>query len=256
MNGVIRPGCNQIVEDQIRSPKAIPGVLIGVGAMKQIENRIPHSLAFVVAGRCIHREAPHAVERLRLIPMSANLTMRHRLSVVEGRRRMPYFQHARDGARRRAGLQLWIGRVDGPDTVDCEVVVIYLRGNRADGQAPHPIGIFCEAPGALEKLAGELHLLRFRRVQAERHTAVRQHLGRDDAGRLLRERMRGRQYGEKNGKPDSLHSCGHYHLSPSRSTAMCRHFPWLKRRTLRTQRVAWPMSIAIQISIGSSVAIC
>ena len=188
MNGVIRSGCNQVVEDQIRSPKAIPGVLIGVGAMEQIENRIPHSLAFVVAGRCIHREAPHAVERLRLIPMRANLTMRHRLSVVERRRRMPYFQHARDGARRRAGLQLWIGRVDGPDAVDREIVVIHLRCNRADGQAPHPIGISREAPGAVKKLAGKLHLLRFRRVQAERHTAVRQHLWRDDAGRLLRER--------------------------------------------------------------------
>src|SRR3954451_15675060 len=35
------------------------------------------------------------------------------------------------------------------------------------------------------------------------------------------------------------------------STRMLRHLPWLKRQTLKPQRVMWPTRIAIQISIGS-----
>ena len=191
-------GGEQVVEDEIRPAEPIPRVLVGVGAVEQIQHRISRRSILVVARRRIHREPPHAVERLRVIPMRADVAVRHRLRVVERGRWVPDFQHARNRARRRAGLQLRIRRIDGPDAVDREVVVIHLGSDRTDRHAPHAVGIPGEACRLVEKFTGEHHLVRFRRVQAKCHAAVRQHVWRDNGPRLLRVRRQRGQRDDQN----------------------------------------------------------
>ena len=174
------------------------------------------------------------------------------------------FEHARNRARRRPGLQLRIGGIDRSHAVDREVVMVNLRSNRADRHAPESVRVFREASWAVEKLAREDHLISLRRVQAKRYAAVRQNVRRDKWLRLLRVAERCRR-NEENGNRELF--CRHFgilyrytvtavYFSCSRSTAMWRHFPWLNRRTLRTHRVAWPTRMAIQMSMGSSVAVC
>ena len=256
-------GGEQVVENQVRPAQSIPRVLVGVGAVEQIQHRVSRRLVLVVTRRRVDREPPHGAERFRLIPVRADLPVRYRLRVVEGRRRMLDFEHARNRAGRRAGLQLWIGGIDRSHAVDREVVVVNLGRNRADRHAPDAVRIFREASWAVEKLAREDHLISLRRVQAKRHAAVRQNVWRDEWLRLLRVAERCRR-DEENGNRELF--CRHFgilyryavtavYFSCSRSTAMWRHCPWLNRRTLRTQRVAWPIRMAIQMSIGSSVAV-
>ena len=47
----------------------------------------------------------------------------------------------------------------------------------------------------------------------------------------------------------------HYPFSVPMSTRMLRHFPWLNRSTLRTERVTWPVRIANQMWMGCRVLV-
>ena len=167
---------------------------------------------------------------------------------------------------RRAGLQLWIGGIDRPHAVDREVVVIDLGRDRTDRDGSRcrrrpfaklpgpsrnsPVSITSSAFGAFRRnvtrpsgsTSGET---------SARRPAARAHDAHADATKtrtasasfhvVIRHTVR--------------YTVNAVYFSSSRSTAMWRHFPWLNRSTLSTQRVAWPMRMAIQMSIGSSVAV-
>ena len=61
---------------------------------------------------------------------------------------------------------------------------------------------------------------------------------------------------QHNRKFDGSGDEGPYRAGAPISTTIPRQLPWLKRSTLSTQRVMWPTRMAIQMSIGSSVAVC
>ena len=204
------PRGEQVVENQVRPAEPIPGILVGVGAVEQIQYGISRRLVLVITRRRINREPPRGAERLGLIPMRADLTVRYRLRVVEGRRWMLDFEHARNRAGRRACLQLRIGRIDGPHAVDREVVVINLGLNRADCHTPDAVGVSRKVPWRVQELARDDHLISLRCIQPKRHAAVRQNVRRYEGLRLLRVAMRCR-HEEENGNGEL--SCRHFAYS-------------------------------------------
>ncbi len=139
----------------------------------------------VVAGRRVHRQPTQAVQRFRLIPVRVHIAVRHVLTPIKRRRVTRDVEHTRNGARSRTGLQIRIQRIDRSYAVDREVVVIGLRINRSDSDRPHTVCALVEIFSAVEKLAGQNHVARLRRLKPERDPMVGKHLRRDHACPLL-----------------------------------------------------------------------